>query len=452
MPSISKLATRIRDGRATAEGLVEQCLSVIADRDREINAFISVLDDEARARARQADREIAGGRDLGLLHGIPLSVKDLLDLRGFPTTAASRVRTGHCATADAEVVARLRSAGVVFIGKCNLHEFAFGTTGEESAFGPTRNPHALGHVAGGSSGGSAASVAGGMAVGSVGTDTGGSIRIPAAACGVVGLKPTFGELSCEGIVPLSPTLDHVGPLGATVDDVATMYRAMAGHVVAVGEGPIGMRGADDRPPARLALVRPYFLDVLDDQVRQVFERAMDHLRGGGYTISEVAIPKAEAIAATYRNTVLYEALRVHGPTLESRARNYSPGVRQRLEMGRTVSTGDYGRAQQSRERLRREVDVGLEGVSALVLPTLPIPAPPLGTHSLDVDGSAHEIRALTLRLTQLFDLTGHPAISLPCGLTELGLPCGIQLVGRLDHTLDLLAVAAQCERILGEHR
>ena len=211
MPSIRELAIRIRDRRTTAEDLVERCLDAIARRDNEINAFITILADEARNRARQADRKIVCGQDLGILHGIPLSIKDLIDMEGQPTTAASKVRAGHRASSDAPVLARLRAAGAVVVGKCNLHEFAFGTTGDDSAFGPTRNPRAIGHMAGGSSSGSAASVAAGMAMASVGTDTGRSIRIPAAACGVVGLKPTLGELSPDGVVPLAPTLDHVGP-------------------------------------------------------------------------------------------------------------------------------------------------------------------------------------------------------------------------------------------------
>ena len=216
---IVERAARIRTGRTTVSEVIEECLDAITRLDDELNAFITVSVDEAKAAARHADAEIAAGRDLGPLHGIPVSVKDIIDLRGLPTTAASRVRAGDRATADAPVLARLREAGAIFVGKCNLDEFAFGTTGEVSAFGPTRHPHVPGRMPGGSSSGSAVSVAAGMALASIGTDTGGSIRIPSAACGVVGLKPTFGELSCEGVVPLARTLDHVGPIGLTVADV-----------------------------------------------------------------------------------------------------------------------------------------------------------------------------------------------------------------------------------------
>ena len=209
--TIAELGPRLRRGEVAAGALVEECLATIAARDPALNAFITVLSDDARRQARRLDAELARGVDRGPLHGIPLSLKDIIDLAGTPTTAASRLRDGHRAVADAPVTARLRAAGAIVVGKCNLHEFAFGTTGEESAYGPTRNPHAPEHVPGGSSSGSAVSVAAGMALASVGTDTGGSIRIPASCCGVVGLKPSHGEVSAAGIVPLAPSLDHVGP-------------------------------------------------------------------------------------------------------------------------------------------------------------------------------------------------------------------------------------------------
>jgi len=449
MPSIRELARHIRDRRTTSEDLVERCLDAIARRDGEINAFITVLADEARARARQADREIAQHQDLGILHGIPLSVKDLIDMAGLPTSAASKVRTGHRATSDAAVLTRLRAAGVVVVGKCNLHEFAFGTTGEDSAFGPTHNPRALGHMAGGSSSGSAASVAAGMAMASVGTDTGGSIRIPAAACGVVGLKPTLGELSTDGVMPLAPTLDHVGPLGQTVDDVAIVYRVMAGTHVEAEETPSRQQNADPRrAAARLAVPTAYFLDLLDTNVRRAFEGAIVRLREAGCHVVEVSIPHADIIASTYRHTQLYEAFHVHRNTLETHADDYSPEVHQRLSLGRALSEDDYVRAQRDREVLRTEVDAVLEGVSALVLPTLAIPAPPLGSEQVVLAGQATDFRSLSLRLTQLFNLTGHPAISLPCGTTPDGIPYATQLVGRRDETEALLVIAERYESVI----
>ena len=444
LPTIADAAARLRDGRTTAVELVERCLDAIARRDGELNAFITVTADEARAAAARADRDRAAGRPPGPLHGIPVSVKDLLDLRGLPTTAASRARAGHRAAADAPALVALRRAGAIFVGKCNLHEFAFGTTGADSAFGPTRNPHAPAHVAGGSSGGSAVSVAAGMALASVGTDTGGSIRIPAAACGVVGLKPTFGELSCDGVVPLAPTLDHVGPLGLTVEDVAAVYRALAG-----GGAPAAAAGGggDGGLPAaiRIGLPRRYFLDLLDPAVRAAFEATLDRLRAARAELAAVDIPHAPEIPETYRHTQLREACAAHAATLKARGDDYSPDVRRRLELGRSVSAADYARAQELRETLRREVDGALAGCHALLLPTLAIPAPRLGAEEVAVGDRTIDVRSATLRLTQLFNLTGHPAVSVPCGRTPDGLPCAVQLVGRRAATARLLEVAARCE-------
>src|SRR5262245_16739957 len=220
MMTIDQFGRRLRAREITSVQVTEACLRRIDADNPKLNAFIKVTADEALRQAHQADQELASGTDRGPLHGVPLSIKDLLDMRGLPTTAASRVREGHVAERDAPAIAHLRQAGAVFVGKTNLHEFAFGTTSEESAFGPVLNPHDPTRSPGGSSGGSAASVAAGMALATIGTDTGGSIRIPSAACGIVGLKPTIGEVSIDGVVPLSRTFDHVGPLAQTVTDAS----------------------------------------------------------------------------------------------------------------------------------------------------------------------------------------------------------------------------------------
>lgn len=437
---IAELATNLRNGETTAVALLEKCLDRIASHDPSLNAFISVMADSARDRAAEADRELARGHDLGSVHGIPVSVKDMIDIKGVPTTAGSRVRSGHLAEHDATIVARLRARGAVLIGKCNLHEFAFGTTGEDSAFGPTRNPVSLDRIPGGSSSGSAVSVAAGMAALSIGTDTGGSVRIPAAACCVVGLKPTFGELSCEGVVPLGVTLDHVGPIGNTVSDVTIAYRAMAAHPL---DRVTSL--ATHHEPLRFGLLSEYFLEVIDDEVRHAFDQTIDRLARAGHEIRESRIPHATAIASVYRHTVLFESLQEHGRMLKTRPEDYTPGVRQRLLAGLEVTANDYRDAQRLRTMLCKEVDGALGGTDALILPTLPVTAPPLGTDNISVGGTSFDIRSLTLRLTQLFDLTGHPAITMPCAKVEKGLPCGVQLVGRRGDTSRLLDVALRCE-------
>jgi aspartyl-tRNA(Asn)/glutamyl-tRNA(Gln) amidotransferase subunit A len=437
---ISAIANALRDRRLSSRDLAEACLSEIDRQDPSLNAFITVTSGLAREQADVADREIAAGRYRGPLHGIPISIKDLVDLEGVPTTAASRVRAGVLATRDATVVTRLRAAGAVFVGKCNLHEFALGTTNEDSAFGPAHHPGFPDRSPGGSSGGSAVSIASGMAFASVGTDTGGSIRIPAAACGLVGFKPPFGMVASDGIVPLSASLDHVGPLARTVRDATLMFEAMSGRRASA---PARRAGT-----LRLGVLRRYFMDVLDAGVRGVVERAFDRLRSSGAALVERAIAHAPLTAPVYLHTGLAEAAAYHAATLEARPGDYTPPVRVRLELGRLILGEDYARAQIGRAVLRAEVEAALDEVDALLLPTLPIVAPPLGASSVDIDGVRESVRNATLRLTQLFDLTGHPAISLPAGLVAEGLPVGLQLVGRHAGSADLLAVAEAVETAL----
>lgn len=441
--TIADLARQIRAREVTAVAVTDACLARIAEKNDAHNAFITVLADDARAHARAADREIAAGRYRGPLHGVPISLKDLLDVRGVPTTAASRVREGHVAAADAPVVARLREAGAIMLGKCNLHEFAFGTTNEESAFGPARHPLDLSRSPGGSSGGSAVSVATGMAYASIGTDTGGSIRIPAAACGLVGLKPSYNEVPTAGVVPLSRTMDHVGPLCVSVEDAEILYSAMCDTPAA---SPAPVR---DQAPIRLGVPREYFLSLLDPQVASRFEHACDLLRDEGVVIDDVTIPHANDIAPVYLHIVLCEAAAYHAKTLESRAEAYTDGVRVRLEMGRYVLAEDYVRALNAREVLRREVDLALDGRDGLLLPSLAIPAPKLGATVARVGTGEEPIRTIMLRLTQLFNLTGHPAMTVPCGTTADGLPIGAQFVGAANGTRSLLQLARRLEAPLG---
>jgi aspartyl-tRNA(Asn)/glutamyl-tRNA(Gln) amidotransferase subunit A len=402
-------------------------LARIHDLNATLNAFITVFDSEV-------DK---GPRADGPLRGMPISIKDLIDVEGTPTTAASRVRAGHVAAKDATVVERLRNAGAVIIGKTNLHEFALGVTNEESAYGPARNPHDPSRSPGGSSGGSAAAVAAGMSWASIGTDTGGSIRIPAAACGVVGLKPETGEIPTTGVFPLSASLDHVGPLAQSVTDAWTIYEVLKAT-------PPSPKEAMPASAVRLGRLVGYFLEILDTGVRRRFDQALERLRTAGATIVDLSIPHASNIASTYAGIVLPEAFAVHARTLGSHAAGYSADVRARLEAGRDVAREDYVRAQEHRATLRTEVDTALSTCDALVLPTLPVLAPVIGATTIEVGGSPKDVRPLMLRLTQLFNLTGHPAISLPCGTSE-GLPCGLQLVGRRSGTVDLLRLSLGCE-------
>ena len=442
MMTIEQFGRRLRARELTAVRVTEECFRRIEADNPSLNAFIRVMGDEALQQAREADQELAAGTDRGPLHGVPISIKDLLDIRGIPTTAASRVREGHVAERDAATIAHLRQAGAVFIGKTNLHEFAFGTTNEDSAFGPARNPRDPSRSPGGSSGGSAASVAAGMALATIGTDTGGSIRIPAAACGIVGLKPSFGEVSIDGVVPLSRTLDHIGPLAQTVTDAALLYHALMGDPNGLPPAPMPLHGL------KLAVPRKYFCDLLDDVVRARFEEALDRLRTAGVRIDDIEIHHAADIAPVYLHIVMADAAAYHAATLETMPEKYTTPVRLRLEMGRYVLGEDYVRALAGRERLTREVDAALADHDALILPTLPIPAPLIGAATVQVGATAEPVRNVMLRLTQPFNVTGHPAISIPSGLSKDTMPCAVQLVGRRMQTDALLRVAVGCETLI----
>ena len=426
----------------TATDLVEASLDAITQHDPRTNAFILVDAEGARAAARAVDEERRRGVDRGALHGMPISIKDLIDVAGQPTTAGSRVRAGHIAEKDAPVIRRLRDAGAVLIGKTNLHEFALGTTSEDSAFGAVHNPHDVSRSAGGSSGGSAAAVATGMGVASIGSDTGGSIRIPAAACGVVGLKPSVGEVPTDGVVPLSTTLDHVGPITRSVVDAATLWAVLTGrrsaHLVA-------------QTPQNIVLgtLGDYFTVLLDADVRAAFGKAIESLQRAGMRLEPRTIAGTEGIVDAYVNVSLPEAAHWHAPTLDAKANDYQPPTRERLERGRTISAVNYLRARDTCAALSRVVDAALEGCDALVLPSLAIVAPIIGSEKVKMDnGETLLVRAAMLRLTQLFNMTGNPAISLP--IPTSGLPVGLQLVGKRGETESLLATALICEQTLND--
>jgi aspartyl-tRNA(Asn)/glutamyl-tRNA(Gln) amidotransferase subunit A len=433
--TIVSAAAALRAGRTTAADLVERSLAAIANDHERTNAFITVDAEGAREAARAADRERARQIDRGPLHGIPISLKDLIDVAGVVTTAGSRVLHDRLAPADAVVVSRLREAGAIVIGRTNLHEFALGTTSEDSAFGAVRHPLDASRIAGGSSGGSAAAVAAGMGLASIGTDTGGSVRIPAAACGVVGLKPSFGDVPTDGVIALSWSLDHVGPLARSVQDAAWLFAVLAA-----------------RPPASIA-VRPmtalrlgrltgYFGRPLEAAVSHAVQSALDRLLECGVAVDDVGFDGA-GITETYTRIVLPEGAHGHAPYLDARADRYSPTVRARFLDGRRVPATEYLAAKDGCVIFRRMIDEALRGRDALVLPTLPLVAPMAGTRTPDVGGESLDIRVAMLKHTQLFNLTGHPAISIP--VPAAGLPVGLQIVGRIDRTEDLLSVAAACE-------
>jgi len=438
---IVDVAPLVRSGALSPVDLVRACLAQI-DARPETNAFITRLDARALADAEASEREIRSGHYRSLLHGVPVSAKDLIDVAGVTTTSGSALPATE-ATVDAPVIARLRAAGAIIIGKTNLHEFAFGTTSEESAFGPVRNPHDPSRSAGGSSGGAAAALATGMCFGALGTDTGGSIRIPSAACGTVGLKATIGEISSAGVVPLSTSLDHVGPMARSVADVALLFEVLTGRPPRAAA-----QSAPSHHSFAFGVPRAYFCDRIDGGVRQALERTCETLTAAGHVVRDVSIEHATWTPDVYLHIVLPEASRYHARFLERYPSRYSPGVRVRLEMGRYLLAEDYVRAMRLKEALTADVDRALDACDALLLPTLPIAAPPLGAATVDVNGTPEPIRAAMLRLTQLFNITGHPSLALPAPQDVDTLPRSVQIVARRHHTDRLLSIAGTVEHCL----
>jgi aspartyl-tRNA(Asn)/glutamyl-tRNA(Gln) amidotransferase subunit A len=423
--SIAAIAEGIRSRRISPVELAGRALDRIAARDPELNAFQLVLAESARTSARVAEREIAAGRYLGPLHGVPVAVKDLLALAGTPTTAGSKILGDRVSDVTAAAVERLREAGAVIVGKTRLAEFAYSPGSNNPHYGPTRNPHNPTRDTGGSSSGSGAAVAAGMVFAALGTDTGGSIRIPASLCGIVGLKPTFGRVSLDGAVPLSWSLDHLGPMTRTVADAALMLEALAGH--------------DPRDPRTRPVPVPAYSEGLESGVRglrigvvgddgageplgtpeaeDAWRAGLAALASAGASLVPIDLPLMADLLVVSGALLAMEAATYHRRWLRERAADYGEFARLRLLSAYAYAPGASIRAQQARAALRATMDTLFAQMDLLSTPTMPEPAPPLGVPA-------------STRFTAPFNLLGWPAISVPVGRSADGLPLGLQLVGR----------------------
>jgi aspartyl-tRNA(Asn)/glutamyl-tRNA(Gln) amidotransferase subunit A len=432
--SLATLSRELRERRLSPVEVVKTVLARI--ESDETNAFITVTAERALEEASLAEREITAGRHNGPLHGVPIALKDLIFTRDVRTTMASDFFAEHVPDRSATVARRLEDAGSVLIGKTNTHEFAYGPTGDRSFFGPTRNPHDTGKITGGSSGGSGAAVAAGLCYGALGSDTGGSIRIPAALCGVVGMKPTFGRVSKTGVFPLAWSLDHVGPITRTVEDNALMLNALAGH------DPEDLYSADlasedfardlerGTQGAAIGVPSSFYFEHLDGEVEERVNEAVEVFASLGTEIRKVEVPHLWDTLHAQRLVLAAEAYAVHEERLETNPDRFDDHGLERLLNGENLKAYRYANAQQRKLRSRREFANVLREVDVLLTPTVPIPAPEIGQRETTIDGYEEAVYSALTRLTGPTNLNGLPSLSIPCGTTTSGLPVGLQLIGR----------------------
>ncbi|MEU1823183.1 amidase [Streptomyces abikoensis] len=415
--SLAEAAGAIAAGGLSPTELTGSVLARIDAVEPRLNAYVEVFADAARRDAAAAEREIAAGRRRGPLHGVPMALKDLIDVAGLPTTASSRVREHHVAERDSTVAARLAEAGAVLLGKTHTHEFAYGLTTPQ-----TRNARAADRVAGGSSGGSAVAVAAGTATFALGTDTGGSIRVPAALNGVVGLKPTYGLVPVDGVVPLSWSLDHVGPLTRTVGDAGLVLAALTGREAAAPGGVAGVR---------VGVPRNHYFERVTPEVAEAVRAATARLADLGARLVDVEIPMADHIQGTQWGLMVPEASSVHEETLRTSPELYTPDVRLLLEAGEHVLAGDYLRAQRARALMRQEWARLFAEVDVVAAPAVPMVAARADQPAVAwPDGTIEPVSDAYVRLSAPANITGAPALSLPVGVDGAGLPIGMQLIGR----------------------
>lgn len=448
------MAEAVRRRQVSPVELVTAALEAIEAVEPALNAFTAVAAEQALAEARRAEEELCRGGACGPLHGVPVAVKDVFETAGLRTTACSRILADYVPARDAAAVSRLRRSGAILVGKTTTHEFAFGALTDSPFCGPTRNPWNPRHVPGGSSGGSGAAVAAGAVPLALGTDTGGSVRIPAALCGTVGLKPTYGRISTDGVLPLAWSLDHVGVLSRTVRDAALALHVLAGPGGPDAPPPAGEDGTGAARAAPLAGVRigvpESWLERVDPEVARCFAGALDVLRRLGAVAEPVSLPPADAMTLVNRAIALAEAGAYHAPWLAERAADYGLDVRLRLELGQLLPARYYILAQRLRSALCRELHAVMQRVDVVALPTTPVPAPRIGQARWAYpDGLEEPVVEALIRWTAPWNVTGQPAVSLPCGLTARGLPVGLQLVGRPLGEGELLRVAAAFEAQAG---
>jgi aspartyl-tRNA(Asn)/glutamyl-tRNA(Gln) amidotransferase subunit A len=445
LKNILELGETLRLRKVSPVELTQDCLARIERLNPTINAFITVTAESALQQAQRAEEEIMRGNWRGPLHGIPIGLKDLIDTAGVRTTAASERYKARVPNQSAVVVEKLETAGAVLLGKQNLHEFAYGGSSMISYFGEVRNPWNIEHITGGSSGGSAAAVAARMGYGAIGTDTAGSIREPAALCGIVGLKPTYGRVSAKGVIPLSESLDHVGPIARTVADVALILQA-----IATDEDPCEPSSSlaswkSDNKSLRIGVARSYFFDDLDPEVALAVEEALRVLNTLARELRDI-----ELQPDTDRTLQAAEAYAFHAESVAKTPGLYQPETLRRIKTGQHVTCDEYVRRRAALDTARQNIRQIFETVDVFVTPTTPVPASSIAELRENPD-LLRPRELLLLRNTRPLNVWGLPAISVPCGFTKAGLPIGLQIAGPPGCDERVLQVAYAYEQATSWH-
>lgn len=441
---VTELSQLYATGAVSPVEIVQETLARIERLDARLNSYLTVTAESALRQARQAETEIRAGRARGPLHGVPYAAKDLLDTRGIRTTVGSKIMADRVPDRDAAIIERLSAAGAVLLGKTGMHEWAYGITSANPHFGPVRNPWDTERIPGGSSGGSAAALAAGLCAFSLGSDTGGSIRIPAAICGIAGLKPTFGSVSRAGAFPLGDTLDTLGPFALRVEDLALVYAAIA-DFEAEPRWRLLLDGIALGVPA------DFYWQNLAPDVEAAARDALRVFESLGAELEPVEVPDIETFNDLHRLILLAEATSVHRRRLAERREDFGEDVRALLEQGLSVLATDYLEAQRARRAFRRDFGAAFERVDALLAPAVPVQTAGIGELEIRVRGKLENVRLATTRNIRALNLTALPVLSVPCGFQADGLPVGLQIVGPEGAERKILKIGRAYEKATDWH-
>ena len=462
--TIKHLSKLIASREISCLEVVDAIIERIEKLNPKLNAFITILNESARRQARHADSLIKQGKYLGPLHGIPISLKDLIYIKGVRSTSGSKILADFVPDYDSTVAIKLRTAGAVIVGTNNLHEFASGITGINPHYGPSKNPWDIARMSGGSSGGSAVAVSSGMSLASIGTDTSGSIRVPSSLCGIFGLKPTYGRVSKYGVMPLAPSIDHVGPLARSAWDIAALLQVIAGYdkldtsslkppvpdylkEISSSETKESNKADSSHEKFKIGIPKQFFFDLIEPKVMEIFREFVDRLHGCGITTSNFDLDGTDKIFETWRPIRLAEATAIHNEWMVSRLQDYGEDVIRMLEKGLEITAVKYIDALHKWRYVIKDAFLkGMSEYDALLVPTTIISAPFLNQNEVNIEGKHTEVYLSLSRLTTVFNITDLPALNIPAGLVESKLPVGVQLVGRPFDEARILKIAYAYEQ------